>query len=293
MNNKYQLQWFPGHMAKTRRMIQDNLKLVDVVIELVDARLPLSSRNPDVDKIIGSKPRIVVLNKADIADNSLTMKWLNYFKDKNIEAISANSQTGKGLKKELDNAIEIVLADKFKRDETKGIQRHAVKMMVIGIPNVGKSSFINRLSGRAAAKTGDRPGITQTKQWIRIAGKYELLDTPRILWPKFENEDDAKKIAFTGGIKDEILDVEDLAYELLGYLKQSYMDSLLKTYNLNDSDSELNKYELLESIGRKRGCVISGGEVDTFRTANIIISDFRSAKLGRITLEEPKRNEEN
>ena len=293
MNNKYQLQWFPGHMAKTRRMIQDNLKLVDVVIELVDARLPLSSRNPDVDKIIGSKPRIVVLNKADIADNSLTMKWLNYFKDKNIEAISANSQTGKGLKKELDNAIEIVLADKFKRDETKGIQRHAVKMMVIGIPNVGKSSFINRLSGRAAAKTGDRPGITQTKQWIRIAGKYELLDTPGLLWPKFENEDDAKKIAFTGGIKDEILDVEDLAYELLGYLKQSYMDSLLKTYNLNDSDSELNKYELLESIGRKRGCVISGGEVDTFRTANIIISDFRSAKLGRITLEEPKRNEEN
>lgn len=293
MNNKYQLQWFPGHMAKTRRMIQDNLKLVDVVIELVDARLPLSSRNPDVDKIIGSKPRIVVLNKADIADNSLTMKWLNYFKDKNIEAISANSQTGKGLKKELDNAIEIVLADKFKRDETKGIQRHAVKMMVIGIPNVGKSSFINRLSGRAAAKTGDRPGITQTKQWIRIAGKYELLDTPGILWPKFENEDDAKKITFTGGIKDEILDVEDLAYELLGYLKQSYMDSLLKTYNLNDSDSELNKYELLESIGRKRGCVISGGEVDTFRTANIIISDFRSAKLGRITLEEPKRNEEN
>lgn len=293
MNNKYQLQWFPGHMAKTRRMIQDNLKLVDVVIELVDARLPLSSRNPDVDKIIGSKPRIVVLNKADIADNSLTMKWLNYFKDKNIEAISANSQTGKGLKKELDNAIEIVLADKFKRDETKGIQRHAVKMMVIGIPNVGKSSFINRLSGRAAAKTGDRPGITQTKQWIRIAGKYELLDTPGILWPKFENEDDAKKIAFTGGIKDEILDVEDLAYELLGYLKQSYMDSLLKTYNLNDSDSELNKYELLESIGRKRGCVISGGEVDTFRTANIIISDFRSAKLGRITLEKPKRNEEN
>lgn len=293
MNNKYQLQWFPGHMAKTRRMIQDNLKLVDVVIELVDARLPLSSRNPDVDKIIGSKPRIVVLNKADIADNSFTIKWLNYFKDKNIKAISANSQTGKGLKKELDNAIEIVLADKFKRDESKGIQRHAVKMMVIGIPNVGKSSFINRLSGRAAAKTGDRPGITQTKQWIRIAGKYELLDTPGILWPKFENEDDAKKIAFTGGIKDEILDIEDLAYELLGYLKESYMDSLIKTYNLSDSDSQLNKYELLESIGRKRGCVISGGEVDTFRTANIVISDFRSAKLGRITLEEPKRNEEN
>lgn len=201
MNNKYQLQWFPGHMAKTRRMIQDNLKLVDVVIELVDARLPLSSRNPDVDKIIGSKPRIVVLNKADIADNSLTMKWLNYFKDKNIEAISANSQTGKGLKKELDNAIEIVLADKFKRDETKGIQRHAVKMMVIGIPNVGKSSFINRLSGRAAAKTGDRPGITQTKQWIRIAGKYELLDTPGTFGQNLRMRTTLKKLPLQAELK--------------------------------------------------------------------------------------------
>ncbi|MCI5892447.1 MAG: ribosome biogenesis GTPase YlqF, partial [Clostridiales bacterium] len=178
INNRYQLQWFPGHMAKTRRMIQDNLKLVELVIELVDARLPLSSRNPDVDKIISRKPRIVVLNKADIADSNATSKWLNYFKNNGITAIAADSQSGKGLKNSLDKAINIVLADKFKRDKARGIQRHAVKMMVIGIPNVGKSSFINRLSGRAAAKTGDRPGITQTKQWIRIAGKYELLDTP-------------------------------------------------------------------------------------------------------------------
>jgi len=288
--NRYQLQWFPGHMAKTRRMIKDNLKLVELVIELVDARLPLSSRNPDIDKIISGKPRIVVLNKADIADLDATQKWLNYFKSKGITAIPADSQSGKGLKNSLDKAINIVLADKFKRDELRGIQRHAVKMMVIGIPNVGKSSFINRLSGRSAAKTGDRPGITQTKQWIRIAGKYELLDTPGILWPKFESEDVGRKIAFTGGIKDEILDVEDLAYELLGFLKANYADNLISAYKLTDNSSELSKYELLTEIGRKRGCVISGGEIDTFRAANIVLNDFRSAALGRITLETPTKD---
>lgn len=288
--NRYQLQWFPGHMAKTRRMIKDNLKLVELVIELVDARLPLSSRNPDIDKIISGKPRIVVLNKADIADSDVTQKWLNYFKSNGITAIPADSQSGKGLKNSLDKAINIVLADKFKRDELRGIQRHAVKMMVIGIPNVGKSSFINRLSGRSAAKTGDRPGITQTKQWIRIAGKYELLDTPGILWPKFESEDVGRKIAFTGGIKDEILDVEDLAYELLGFLKDNYADNLISAYKLTDNSRELSKYELLTEIGRKRGCVISGGEIDTFRAANIVLNDFRSAALGRITLETPTKD---
>lgn len=287
-NNRYQLQWFPGHMAKTRRLIQDNLKLVDLVIELVDARLPLSSRNPDVDKIVSHKPRIVVLNKSDIADRNATSKWLNYFSDKNITAIAADSRSGKGLKNSLDKAINIVLDDKFKRDEARGIQRHAVKMMVIGIPNVGKSSFINRLSGKSAAKTGDRPGITQTKQWIRISGKYELLDTPGILWPKFESEDVGKKIAFTGGIKDEILDVEDIAYELLGLLKdENYLKDIILTYKLDDSAKELNKYELLEAIGRKRGCIISGGEIDTFRAANIVLNDFRSASIGKITLELP------
>lgn len=288
--NRYQLQWFPGHMAKTRRMIKENLKLVELIIELVDARLPLSSRNPDIDKIISGKPRIVVLNKADIADSVATQKWLNYFKSKGITAIPADSQSGKGLKSSLDKAINIVLADKFKRDELRGIQRHAVKMMVIGIPNVGKSSFINRLSGRSAAKTGDRPGITQTKQWIRIAGKYELLDTPGILWPKFESEDVGRKIAFTGGIKDEILDIEDLAYELLGFLKDNYADNLISSYKLDGSAIELSKYELLTEIGRKRGCVISGGEIDTFRAANIVLNDFRSAALGRITLEAPTEN---
>ena len=287
MENQYQLQWFPGHMSKTRRMIKDNLKLVDVVIELVDARLPLSSRNPETDKIVASKPRVIVLNKADIADRTATDKWLAYFNNLGNTAIAADSRLGKGLRKNLDAAIEKVLKDKFLRDEQRGIQRHAVKMMVIGIPNVGKSSFINRLSGRAAAKTGDRPGITQTKQWIKIAGRYELLDTPGILWPKFESKEVAIKIAFTGGIKDEILDVEDLAYELLGYLKENYLDSIKTVYKLDTSADEANKYELLELIGRKRGCVISGGEIDTFRAANIVLNDFRAANLGNISLEVP------
>lgn len=287
MNNQYQLQWFPGHMAKTRRMIQDNLKLVDVVIELVDARIPISSRNPEVDKIINKKPRILVLNKADMADANITQKWLTYFQSQKVTAISANSQSGNGLSKKLLNAIEVVLADKFKRDEARGIKRHAVKMMVLGIPNVGKSSFINRISGRAVAKTGDRPGITQSKQWIRIAGKFELLDTPGILWPKFESESVARKIAFTGGIKDEIIDVETLAYELLDYLKAQYFSNLREKYSLSENDCELDKYELLEVIGKKMGCIISGGEVDLFRAANIVLSDFRAAKLGKITLEAP------
>lgn len=274
-------------MSKTRRMIKDNLKLVDVVIELVDARLPLSSRNPETDKIVSSKPRVIVLNKSDIADREATDKWLKYFRGAGNTAIAADSRSGKGLRKNLDAAIETVLSDKFLRDETRGIKRHAVKMMVIGIPNVGKSSFINRLSGRAAAKTGDRPGITQTKQWIKISGKYELLDTPGILWPKFESDDVAKKIAFTGGIKDEILDVEDLSYELLEYLSKNYMNAVKSVYKLDDDADSASKYELLELIGRKRGCVISGGEIDTFRAANIVLGDFRAANLGNITLELP------
>ncbi len=289
MENRYQIQWFPGHMAKTRREIKESLKLVDVVVELVDARIPLSSRNPETDKILGRKPRIIVLNKADIADRAATDRWLEYFAKEGYNAIAADSRSGKGLGKNTDAAIEKVLADKFKRDEERGIRRHAVRMMVIGIPNVGKSSFINRLSGRSAAKTGDRPGITQTKQWIKISGKYELLDTPGVLWPKFESDEVAKNIAFTGGIRDDILDVEDLAYELLDYLSEHYPESVKKTYKLGDDYDEADKYERLELIGKKRGCVISGGEIDTFRAANGVLNDFRSASLGNITLELPPK----
>ena len=204
------LQWFPGHMAKTRRLIADNLKLVDLVVELVDARLPMSSRNPEVDQLIKNKPRVLVLNKADIADEKVTAAFVAAFKKQGVYAVALDSLSGKGMV-QFHAAVQQAMEGIFAKDREKGIRPHAVKMMVVGIPNVGKSSFINRLSGRAAAKTGDRPGITQTKQWIRIAGKYELLDTPGILWPKFESQDVALRIAFTGGIKDEIMDIEELA----------------------------------------------------------------------------------
>lgn len=281
-----ELQWFPGHMAKTRRLIADNLKLVDVVIELLDARLPLSSRNPEIDSIVGSKPRIAVLNKCDIADPVANEKWIEYFSQKGISAFLADSRSGKGFSA-LSPAIDSVLKEKIERDRNRGIQKHSVKMMVVGIPNVGKSSFINRLSARSAAKTGDRPGITTAKQWIRISGKYELLDTPGILWPKFESPEIARRIAFTGGIKDEIMDIEELAFYLIAFLKENYSSQLAERYALNDDDLMAESWDLVEKIGRKRGCIISGGEVDTFRASSLILDDFRSAKIGKISLELP------
>lgn len=281
-----ELQWFPGHMAKTRRMISDNLKLVDVVIELLDARLPLSSRNPEIDNIVGSKPRISVLNKCDIADDAANKVWLDWFENKNITAFLADSRSGYGFSA-LSPAVDKVLEEKFERDRAKGIKRHSVKMMIVGIPNVGKSSFINRLSARSAAKTGDRPGVTTAKQWIRIAGKYELLDTPGILWPKFESPECARRIAFTGGIKDEIIDVEELAFYLVGFLRDNYAQNLIDRYKLSEADVELESWDIVEAIGRKRGAVISGGEIDMRRASMLILDDFRSAKLGRITLELP------
>ncbi len=282
-----ELQWFPGHMAKTRRLLKENIKLVDVTLELVDARLPLSSRNPEIDAIVGNRPRIVVLNKSDMADSETNKKWIAYFASKNICAVEVNSLSGQGIKN-IDKAIEKVLAEKFKKDEAKGILRHAVRMMIVGIPNVGKSSFINKLSGRAATKTGNRPGVTQTKQWIRIAGKYELLDTPGILWPKFEDKEAAKRIAFTGGIKDEIMDIEELAFYLVDYLKKNYPENLAERYKLEDGFEEMESYELLELIGKKRGCIVSGGNIDMLRASNLVLDDFRSAKIGNISLETPK-----
>lgn len=281
-----ELQWFPGHMAKTRRLISDNLKLVDVVIELLDARLPLSSRNPEIDAIVGSRPRIVVLNKCDISDPDANEAWLKYFNDKGIYAVLADSRTGKGFSA-IAPAVDSVLREKLERERRRGIQRHSVRMMIVGIPNVGKSSFINRLSSRSAAKTGDRPGITTAKQWIRIAGKYELLDTPGILWPKFESPEVARRIAFTGGIKDEIMDIEELAFYLVGYLKENYPQNLAERYKLSDSELSEEAWDIVGIIGKKRGCIVSGGEVDTFRTSSLILDEFRSARLGRITLELP------
>ncbi len=280
------LQWFPGHMSKTRRMISENLKLVDVVVELLDARLPLSSRNPEIDKILNQKPRILVLNKSDLADEKMTKEWISWFEAKGMVAISLDSQSGKGFSA-FAPAVDKVMKEKLERDRAKGIGKHSVRFMVVGIPNVGKSSFINRISGRSATKTGDRPGITQTKQWIRIAGKYELLDTPGILWPKFEDPEVAKRIAFTGGIKDEIIDVEELACHLLSYLSSEHSDALQLRYKISKEDVKEESFTLLECIGRKRGCVISGGEIDTLRAANLLLDDFRSGKIGNITLERP------
>ncbi len=282
------IQWFPGHMSKTRRMISENLKLVDVAVELLDARLPLSSRNPEIDKIVDKKPRILVLNKADLADETTTKAWISWFGKKGITAIALDSQSGKGFSA-LAPAIDKVMKEKLARDRAKGIGKHSVRLMVVGIPNVGKSSFINRLSGRSAAKTGDRPGITQTKQWIRIAGKYELLDTPGILWPKFEDPEVGKRIAFTGGIKDEIIDVEELACFLLSFLKENHLEKLVARYKITNDDVKDDSFTLLERIGQKRGCVISGGEIDTLRAANLLLDDFRSGKIGNITLEVPER----
>ena len=280
------LQWFPGHMSKTRRMISEHLKLVDVLVEILDARLPLSSRNPEIDKIAGDKLRILVLNKADLADSAATSAWQAYFACQGLAAVPLDSQSGKGFSA-FAPAIDRVMKEKIERDRSRGIQRHSVKLMVVGIPNVGKSSFINRLSGRSAAKTGDRPGITTTKQWIRIAGKYELLDTPGILWPKFESPEAAKRIAFTGGIRDEIIDTEELACQLLAYLSERYAAALCARYKLTIDPAQTEPYDLLEEIGRKRGCIVSGGRVDTFRAAALLLDDFRSSKLGAITLELP------
>ncbi len=281
------LQWFPGHMSKTRRMISENLKLVDVVVELLDARLPLSSRNPEIDKIVGDKPRILVLNKADLADSKATEVWCQWFREKGFSVVPLDSQSGKGFSN-IAPAIDFVMKEKLERDRAKGILRHSIKLMTVGIPNVGKSSFINRISGRNAVKTGDRPGVTTCKQWIRIAGKYELLDTPGVLWPKFEDQDTAKRIAFTGGIKDEIIDIEELACELLTFLSGKYSGLLVARYKLNDDAVNEDAFTLLEEIGRKRGCVISGGNIDTFRAASLLLDDFRSAKIGNITLELPE-----
>lgn len=280
------LQWFPGHMSKTRRMISEHLKLVDVLVEILDARLPLSSRNPEIDKIAGDKLRILVLNKADLADSAATAAWQAYFARQGLTAVPLDSQSGKGFSA-FAPAVDRVMKEKIERDRSRGIQRHSVKLMVVGIPNIGKSSFINRLSGRSAAKTGDRPGITTTKQWIRIAGKYELLDTPGILWPKFESPEVAKRIAFTGGIRDEIIDIEELACQLLAYLSERYAAALCARYKLTVDPAQTEPYDLLEEIGRKRGCIVSGGNVDTFRAAALLLDDFRSSKLGAITLELP------
>lgn len=280
------LQWYPGHMAKTRRLIEDNLKMIDVVVEILDARIPFSGRNPNFDDIIRNKPRLLVMNKADLADRRKTDMWIEWYRQRNITVIPISCTTGMGINKVLSAARELV-RERIERDAEKGRTR-TLKLMMVGIPNVGKSSLINRLLGKASTKTGDKPGVTKGKQWLRIRGDAELLDTPGILPPKFEDQELAKRLAYTGAIRDEIMNTELLAYSLCDYLRDEYPDELISRYKLKDDISGMKGYEILTLIGRRRGFVISGGEVDTERAANMVLDELRAAKIGNITLETPE-----
>ncbi len=286
-----QIQWFPGHMAKTRRLITANLKLVDAVAEIVDARAPLSSRNPEMDRLTSGKPRIVLLNKSDLADEKATQKWINYFRSKGAEAVAVDCKSGKGIKNILPSVRGNVLRELMEKRERSGMTGAAVRLMIVGIPNVGKSTIINRLAGSKRAKAEDRPGVTRTKQWVKLDDRTELLDMPGVLWPKFEDQQAAIRLAFTGAISDDILDTETLAMKLLSFLAEEYPQSLKDRYKI-EPDAGDTGLELLEKVGRKRGMMISGGEINTERAAITVIDEFRSGKLGRITLELPPGKEE-
>ncbi len=281
------IQWFPGHMAKTRRAITANLKLVDAVAEIVDSRLPLNSRNPEMDRLTAGKPRIVLLNKCDLADEKATHKWINYFNSKGITALAVDCKSGKGLKQFIPAVKTKVLKDLMEKRQKNGMTGTPVRLMIVGIPNVGKSSLINKLAGAKRAKVEDRPGVTRIKQWVKLGNNVELLDMPGVLWPKFEDQSVAIKLAFTGAVSDDILDIETLAMKLLVFLKENYPPSLVERYKIEYSDGETG-IELLEKVGRKRGMMIAGGEVNTERASITVIDEFRSAKLGRITLELPE-----
>jgi len=278
------IQWFPGHMAKARRLVQDHLKLVDVVIELVDARIPNSSRNPMIADIVQGKPRIVALNKADLADPRLTQQWVAAFKLEGVSAVAVESLGGKGLQ-ELVAATKAAAGEKMSALAAKGRKARAVRAMIIGIPNVGKSSLINRLAGTGNVKTGDRPGVTKGKQWIRVGSDFELLDTPGILWPKFEDPETGIKLALTGAISDEVVDVEELSHQLLQYLKESCPAKLAERYKLEELPH--SNEELLANIGKKRGFLQAGGVVDLDKAARTVLLEFRAGKMGPITLDKP------
>ena len=282
--NQY-VQWFPGHMAKTRRLIKESLPFVDLVTELVDARIPFSSANPELSEMIGNKPHIVLLNKCDVADEKATAKWIEYYRSLGVYALAVDCRSGKGLNAYLP-LVRTVLKDKIRRNEEKGMAGKPLRVMVVGIPNTGKSSFINKMAGRNRAKVADKPGVTRSNSWFAVGKGVELLDTPGVLWPKFEDETVGNKLAFTGAVKDEILDSETLALRLLGFLKNGYCDRIAERFKITDFE-ELETYEILEKIGRKRGMLISGGEIDTERASVILLDEYRAGKLGKLTLELP------
>lgn len=288
MSEMQTIQWFPGHMTKTKRQIQSSLKLVDAVAEIIDARIPVSSRNPDLAKLVQNKPRVILLNKCDMANQTATKMWIDYFKKQNLVAIPVDCKSGRGLDK-FAPAVNTVMSHKIARLKEKGMVNPTIRIMIVGIPNVGKSSFINKMVKKNRAKVGDRPGVTRGNQWYTIAKNLEMLDTPGVLWPKFDDKTVGEHLAFTGAVKDQILDIELLAVRLLDFIKELKPADFITRFKLENEDIEnIDSYELLKMIGKKRGMLVSGGEIDTERAAIMLLDEFRSAKLGRITVEMPQ-----
>ena len=295
--NKTNINWYPGHMAKTKRQIIEDLKLIDIVVEILDARIPLASRNPDIEQYVKNKDRLIILNKYDLADETQNKQWIEYFKSKGIETVLVNSNTGEGIHNAIKK-IEEIYEKNSQKYSGKGRIGKSIRVMVIGIPNVGKSSFINRITKKNSAQVGNRPGVTRQKQWVRINGNIELLDTPGVLWPKFESEEVALNLAFTGTIKDDVIETIEVGFNLLKVLVNEYRSLVISRYKLDEGevqrilelDAEENEkiLEIMHLIGKKRGALRSGGEIDEEKTAKIILEDFRSGKIGRITLEKPE-----
>ena len=285
MNAKLNIQWYPGHMTKTRRQIEADLKLVDAVCEIVDARIPMSSRNPDIDAICGGKPRILVLNRMDLADPEATKKWAAFFRDKGMSVIATDCKSRRGIS-DFTPAARRACAEKLERDAKRGMNR-PLRVMVVGIPNVGKSTLINQISGRKGAKAENRPGVTRGKQWVTVDAGLQLLDTPGILWPKFEDPRVGMMLAYTGAVKENVIDLEELACFLMTLLHKHYPKALLDRYQV-EAPEDTPGWELLEQVGRKRGYLVSGGEVNLERMARVLLDEFRGGKLGKFTLEMPE-----
>lgn len=284
------IQWYPGHMTKTRRLIEENIKLVDIVIELLDARAPHSTKNPDIDKLAGHKPRVIILNKADLADPEVTKEWIKWYSSSNVKVIPVISTSGKGIK-DVTKLAEEMLKEKIERDKARGRIYRPIRAMIVGIPNVGKSTFINSLVGKGSTKTGDKPGVTRGKQWVKIKKGFELLDMPGILWPKFEDQEVAMRLAYLGSIKDDILDVRELATNFLAHGQKYFKTKLEERYKV-PIDEKMESYELFMAIAKKRGFIAAKGAIDESRTANILFDEFRAGKIGYITLETPTMVEE-
>ena len=283
--DKMNIQWYPGHMTKTRRQMEADLKQVDAVCEILDARIPISSRNPDIDSICGNKPRIVIMNRMDLADPNATKQWISYFRSRGIAAIATDCKTKRGIN-DFQPAVRSVLKEKIERDLAKGMKR-SLRVMIVGIPNVGKSTLINQISGRKGAKAENRPGVTRGKQWVTVEGGLLLLDTPGILWPKFEDPNVGLALAFTGAVKEDVIDVEELACRLFSLLWQRYPESVKTRYGI-DMPEDAQGYELLEAAGKKRGYLLARGEINTERMAKVLVDEYRSGKLGHLTFEMPE-----